>query len=156
MNASVNVLPPDDGDSSDEQAPDADLVGSETMTPFDEASQPMLPEMPDVAFSVEHYRGPHLPPGFVDQLNQVEAGLGTELARMAVKEQDHRHDLDRRDLEHKASATSRQQWMALVVSLGTLVAAVIVGVFASPWAGAAMGGAWVVVQGALRVMGDGD
>jgi uncharacterized membrane protein len=99
------------------------------------------------------WAAPIPPPEVLERYERIVLGAARRMVAMAEREQEHRHDLDRRTLDDAAARARRGQWMALVAALAFLVGGVIVTVAGHPAVGGVILGAAVVSVGGAFAVG---
>lgn len=88
---------------------------------------------------IESFRGPIPHPDLLAKYDVVQPGLAERIVSMAEREQDHRHGIVEQAVQANVDSDRRGQWMAFAIAIAVLVAAVILGIAASPWAGGILG-----------------
>lgn len=69
----------------------------------------------------ERYEAPTIPVDIIEQLNEVEPDLGTDIARLTIDEATHRRKLESEDLKQTHRNVRRGQWQAFGFTAGALV-----------------------------------
>lgn len=99
--------------------------------PVDRASEQ------DDRYFLSAYSGPIPPPEVLLGYKQIDSSLPDIIIRRWGAEQDHRHQMEYRHLEHQATLAGRGQVLGAILGISGILGAAAIGVWGGPIAGPA-------------------
>lgn len=101
----------------------------------------------------ESFSGPIPHPEMLQGYENVKQGFAERIVAMAEAQQQHRIDCESKMVAGTVSDSSRGQWMAFIVAVLFLVAAVVLGLNGHDWLGGVIGGGTLIALVTVFITG---
>lgn len=124
-----------------------------------EAIKNLKPEQRDIviksfqAVRQESFSGPIPHPELLQGYESVKQGFAERIVSMAEEQQKHRFECENKMVAGTVSESKRGQWMAFIVAMLFLGAAVVLGLYGHDWLGGVIGGGTLVALVTVFVTG---
>lgn len=101
----------------------------------------------------ESFSGPIPHPELLKGYESVKQGFAERIVSMAEEQQKHRFECENKMVEGTVSESKRGQWMAFIVAIIFVVAAVALGLYGHDWLAGVIGGGTLVALVTVFVTG---
>lgn len=124
-----------------------------------EAIKNLKPEQREIviksfqAVRQESFSGPIPHPELLQGYEDVKQGFAERIVSMAEEQQKHRFECENKMVAGTVSESKRGQWMAFIVAVLFLIAAVVLGLLGHDWLGGIIGGGTLVALVTVFVTG---